>query len=90
MAPPTGLEPVTPSLTARCSTTELQGNDLDFQGLGLGAFGSALGDKQSNLLLFLKKSRATIAKHRLIFKANLAILGLLDWKGFARLLLREF
>jgi site-specific DNA recombinase len=27
MAPPTGLEPVTPSLTARCSTIELQGND---------------------------------------------------------------
>ena len=27
MAPPTGFEPVTPSLTARCSTIELQGND---------------------------------------------------------------
>ncbi len=26
MAPPVGLEPTTPSLTARCSTIELQGN----------------------------------------------------------------
>ncbi len=31
MAPPVGFEPTTQRLTAACSTTELQGNDVPYQ-----------------------------------------------------------